>query len=254
MLIKPDWPAPAEVVAASTTRTGLPGFAGASEAAYARFNLGDHVGDRPEAVAANREALLRHFSDLKQLAWLEQVHGTQVQTLSECNPPLTEADAAITARRGLACVVMTADCLPVLFCDRQGHQVAAAHAGWRGLCEGVLVEAVRSFSSAPEDLLAWMGPAISARHFEVGSEVKAAFMSRFYCADHSVIERAFSASALGSGHCYADLYALARAQLASLGVGWIGGGEHCTFAEPEHFFSYRRDDICGRQASLIYLS
>ncbi len=252
-MIVPDWPAPANVVALATSRQGLPGFVGHSLAPYEHFNLGDHVGDQPHAVAMNRGALGQYCGDACALQWLQQVHGTQVHLVDEVTETPPEADAAITNTKGIACVVMTADCLPVLFCDREGRQVAAAHAGWRGLCGGVLVATVNAFSSPPQQLMAWLGPAISSAHFEVGAEVKDAFLQGFQFASNSEIEAAFSASLAYPSHYYADLYALARAQLLSLGVSWIGGGDYCTFAESERFYSYRRDGVCGRQASLIYI-
>ncbi|WP_317889743.1 peptidoglycan editing factor PgeF [Spongiibacter pelagi] len=252
-MIKPDWPAPANVVAMSTTRLGLPEFEGASQAPYAYFNLGDHVGDSPVAVAENRQALLQHCDNLQSLGWLNQVHGTVVHPLNEAISLPLDADASISSTPGMASVVMTADCLPVLFCDQAGRQVAAAHAGWRGLCDGVLLETVKAFAASPDHIMAWMGPAISSAHFEVGPDVLAQFLDHFEGVSKAQIQAAFSPSPSREAHYYADLYALARAQLSTLGLAWIGGGEYCTFADSGQFYSYRRDGVCGRQASLIYL-
>jgi hypothetical protein len=246
--LQPDWPAPANVRALSTSR-GLaqqPPFGG-SDGVYAGLNLGTHVGDKPEAVAANRQ-LLQQFCGLRyQPAWLNQIHGTTVVDLDSWQGGLTDADASVTTTEGLAAVVMTADCLPVLFCDKAGSRVAAAHAGWRGLCDGVLETTLEHFPE-PSAVLAWLGPAIGPLNFEVGSEVRAAFIA------HSAqAAEAFSPSA-NSGKYLADIYLLARQRLQAVGVTAIYGGEYCTVADPQRFFSYRRDGQTGRQASLIWLS
>ena len=251
-MILPDWPAPASVVALSTCRLEDDGQ---SKDAYCNFNLGQHVGDDPNAVEANRAQLRQHCKGLRDIAWLNQIHGTAIvpadAAVGQALP--VDADAAVSDSSGVACAIMTADCLPVLFCDRQGRQVAAAHAGWRGLCEGILAATVAAFDCPRNDLLAWMGPAISARHFEVGAEVLGAFLARWPARNHPAIQQAFSPHSTRSEKYFGDLYQLARIQLTDLGVGGVFGGERCTFAEPEHFFSFRRDGVTGRQASLIYL-
>lgn len=240
-VITPDWPAPARVRALSTIRLG-----GVSKGAYAELNLGDHVGDSPSAVASNRHRLVSRQGLPAMPGWLRQVHGTRVADLRSA-PPRPEADAAWTDRRHQVCAILTADCLPVLFCDTAGSVVAAAHAGWRGLVAGVLVETVRRLPVAASNLMAWLGPAISQPAFEVGKEVRAAFLAR-----DEVYSSGFIASA-NAGKYQADLYALARLQLLALGIGSVHGSDYCTYADPDRFFSYRRDGECGRMASLIWL-
>ena len=253
MWLTPDWPAPASVVALSTTRNGVVGFKGASSGAYASFNLGDHVADSPAAVAENRAQLLGSCAGLEAIGWLNQVHGTDVLSLAQAPIDVLTADASITDKAGLGCGVMTADCVPVLFCRSDGSQVAAAHAGWRGLCAGVLANTVNAFTCPASELLAWIGPAISHAHFEVGAEVYQAFRSGFSGPSPTEIDSAFTAVLTKPGHYHADLYALAKAQLSALGVGWVGGAQRCTFAEPAQFYSFRRDGVTGRQLSLIYI-
>lgn len=234
----PDWPAPANVRSLQTTRRG-----GVSIAPYDSLNLGDHVGDNPLAVARNRQRLNRLTPS--EPVWLEQVHGTQVVNadLASCRP---RGDAAVARHSGSVCVVMTADCLPVLLCDETGSVVGAAHAGWRGLCDGVIESTVAAMAVAPETLLAWLGPAISQPAFEVGSEVRAAFMT------HD--PQAASAFVPGEeGKWQADIYQLARHRLRALGINRIYGGSHCTYREPQQFFSYRRDGVTGRMGSFIWL-
>lgn len=237
-LIIPEWPAPANVRACVTTRAG-----GTSVGCYAGLNLGDHVGDDPQAVAENRLRLQQAINATP--AWLSQVHGVNVV---EADPAVVaEADGCWTATPGIACTAMTADCLPVLFCNRAGTRVAAAHAGWRGLANGVLEAAVQQLAVAPGEILAWLGPAIGPRNFEVGSEVRAAFM-----ATHPEADAAFVVGEQ-PGKFIADIYALARIRLASVGVTAVYGGGLCTVAD-ERFFSYRRENPTGRFASLVWLS
>lgn len=244
----PDWPAPANVRALSTSR-GLaqqPHFGG-SAGVYAGLNLGTHVGDNPEVVAANRQLLQQYCGLTQNPAWLNQVHGTKVLELDSWQGELSDADASVTAIEGLAAVVMTADCLPVLFCDKAGSRVAAAHAGWRGLCDGVLEATLKHFPE-PSAVLAWLGPAIGPLNFEVGSEVRAAFIA------HSAqAAEAFTPSSNPDKYL-ADIYLLARQRLQAAGVTAIYGGDYCTVADSKRFFSYRRDGQTGRQASLIWLS
>lgn len=234
----PDWPAPANVRAMQTLRTG-----GCSVKPWDSFNLGDHVGDDAGCVAANREALRRLLPG--EPFWLRQVHGIAAVDVNFC-PILPEADAAFSRQAGQVCAVMTADCLPVLFCDRAGSVVAAAHAGWRGLLAGVLEETIRSMAVPAADLLAWLGPAIGPLAFEVGDEVRAAFVAR-----NPEAAAAFAPHA--SGKWLADIYLLARQRLCAAGVCEISGGTRCTASEKDAFFSYRRDAVTGRMASLIWL-
>lgn len=237
-LLCPDWPAPANVRAVQTLRSG-----GCSPLPWDSFNLGDHVGDDPGRVAANR-ATLRALLPAEPL-WLTQVHGISVVDAGAASPA-READAAFARQPGKVCAVMTADCLPVLFCDRAGTIVAAAHAGWRGLASGVLEATVRAMAVRPGELLAWLGPAIGPQAFEVGDEVRAAFL-----AHDPEAARAFVPH--GVGKCLADIYLLARQRLQAAGVGSISGGDYCTVSDTDRFFSYRRDGVTGRQASLIWL-
>ncbi len=240
-LIRPDWPAPPWVHAGSTTRSG-----GVSTEAYACLNLGDHVGDAPRRVARNR-ALVRAALDLPAAPlWLTQVHGCAVAQ-SHSAVPGEVADAAITRRSAAVCAVLTADCLPLLICDRRGRAAAAVHAGWRGLAAGVIERTLEALGEVPTDLLVWLGPAIGPAAFAVGPEVRAAFLA----VDPGVA----SAFRPGAGDRWlADLYALARARLGQAGVTRVFGGGYCTWSDPERFFSFRRDGVTGRMASLIWLS
>ncbi|WP_407316971.1 peptidoglycan editing factor PgeF [Pseudomonas sp. nanlin1] len=236
-LLIPHWPAPDRVRACVTTRAG-----GVSAAPFDSLNLGDHVGDAAPAVAENRRRLADHFAI--RPAWLKQVHGVNV--VHATPGQVDEADASWTSTPGVACTVMTADCLPALFCDRAGTRVAAAHAGWRGLAAGVLEATAASLAVPGEDVLVWLGPAIGPRNFEVGSEVRDAFT-----ATHPQTAQAFVPGA-SPGKFIADIYALARLRLAAVGVTAVYGGGLCTVADPQ-FFSYRRAPVTGRFASLVWL-
>ena len=238
--ISPDWPAPTNVRAFSTTRVG-----GVSRGSYASFNLGDHVGDDSEAVARNRELLREALALPAEPVWLRQVHGTRVIDAAQGDTH-GEADGAWSAQPGVVCAVLTADCLPVLLCDRTGTRVAALHAGWRGLAAGVIEQGVRALGGAPDELLAWLGPAIGPRAFEVGPEVRTTFVQQ-----DATAARAFTAS--HDGRYFADLYALACLRLSALGVTRITGGGFCTLTDRDRFFSFRRDGSCGRMATLIWL-
>ncbi|HQT71691.1 MAG TPA: peptidoglycan editing factor PgeF [Thiobacillus sp.] len=220
-----------------TTREG-----GVSYAPWASFNLGDHVGDDLAHVAANRARLRQGLPS--EPGWLKQVHSASVV---ETGAGVPQADASITRQAGTVSVVLTADCLPVLFCDRAGSVVAAAHAGWRGLADGVLEATVAAMKVPPADILAWMGAAIGPQTFEVGDEVRQVFV-----AQHPQAAAAFVAHA--SGKWLADIYLLARIRLQGIGVQAIYGGGNCTFTDSERFFSYRRDGVTGRMASLIWLA
>ncbi len=241
--IVPDWPAPAVVGALMTTRAG-----GNSRAPYDCLNLGTHVGDDPGAVARNR-AVLRAALPAEP-CWLMQVHGARVARLDH-DYQGEDADAAVTRTRGRVCAVMIADCLPVLLCDRDGAAVGAAHAGWRGLSAGVLEATLDAMACEPPRVLAWLGPAIGPRAFEVGAEVRAAFLSA-----HAQDECCFRAKASGpSGELkwWADLPELARRRLRRKGVQAVFGGHDCTVEDPSRFFSHRRDGRSGRHAALIWL-
>ncbi|MDI5983520.1 peptidoglycan editing factor PgeF [Halomonas sp. M4R5S39] len=240
-LILPDWPAPATVGAFVTTRE-----TGPSQDDFAAFNPAGHVGDNEAHVALCRRLLQKELKDERPLLWLNQVHGARVQQHYSAEPP--EADAAVAIDQGHACVVLTADCLPVFFCDRRGQRVGVAHAGWRGLAGGVLEASVAALGVPPEEVLAWLGPAISNAQFEVGPEVQRAFVGV-----HPETVEAFEPSPYRLGHYMADLYKLARLRLERLGVSHISGGHFCTACEPR-FYSHRRDDgKTGRMASVIWL-
>jgi len=242
-VITPDWPAPANVKALQTTRGG-----GFSQPPYDSLNFGDHVGDDAMAVAKNRQSLRLPSEPV----WLEQVHGIEVVLAEQaaCRP---KADATVSFHPGAVCAVMTADCLPVLLCDQAGTVVAAVHAGWRGLAEGVIEAAVFKMQVAPDSLMAWLGPAIGPQAFEVGDDVKHAFM-----AHDAAAERAFtpvaSKSSSDARKYLADIYLLARQRLNALGISHIYGGGLCTYRDSERFFSFRRDDKTGRMATLIWMA
>ncbi|CNH18361.1 inner membrane protein [Yersinia massiliensis] len=239
-LILPNWPMPAGVKACSTTRHG-----GISTPPYDSLNLGTHVGDVTTSVIANRQRLVALASLPQMPVWLEQVHGTRVLHLDGEVTLDVQADAVYSRVAGQVCAVMTADCLPVLFCSVKGDEVAAAHAGWRGLCAGVLEQTLAQFNAAPASIMAWLGPAIGPQQFEVGEDVKQAF---------SDIDTQVASAFIPSGPKYlADIYSLARMRLQAAGVHAIYGGDHCTVTEKQQFFSYRRDGITGRMASLVWL-
>jgi polyphenol oxidase len=246
-LLELDWQLPPGVRAACTTRLG-----GVSEPPWDSFNLAMHVGDAAEHVATNREQLRELLSLSSEPAWLSQVHGVEVANLDDASASATPitADASITSRAGPACVVMVADCLPVLFCSKDGSRVGAAHAGWRGLAAGVLEQTIAAMGVPGEELRAWLGPAISREHFEVGAEVGAAFSD----ADPG---SALCFFANDRGRWQADLIELAKRRLAAAGVTDVSGGKWCTFAQSNRFFSHRRDGHAndghtGRFAALIW--
>ncbi|MDX8386064.1 MAG: peptidoglycan editing factor PgeF [Gallionella sp.] len=236
--IKPDWPAPKHVRALQTTRQG-----GISKAPYDTFNLGLHVGDDP--VRVNRNRMMLSSVMQSEPVWLEQVHGTIVANadMASCH---VQADACIARQRGSVCVVMTADCLPVLLCDTQGSVVGAAHAGWKGLAAGVIEATVEAMDAVPQNLMAWLGPAINQQAFEVGDDVRDAFISV-----HSQTSSAFVSGQ--HGKWLADIYALARLRLNELGITEVYGGGDCTFSESDKYFSYRRDGVTGRMGTFIWL-
>ncbi|HEV3179580.1 MAG TPA: peptidoglycan editing factor PgeF [Steroidobacteraceae bacterium] len=262
-ILVPQWPAPHAVHAAFTLRDG-----GVSTGPYKSLNLGAHVGDADAAVAENRRRVAAHLNLPAEPAWIEQVHSIGVldpdaatdatthattPATAAASPPALPlshsppcADASIARRAGRVCVVQVADCLPVLFAARDAAAVAAAHAGWRGLAAGVLEATVAQLGIDPAQLIAWLGPAIGAEHFEVGGEVRELFMTHDRAA-----AAAFAANARGRWQC--DLGKLARQRLTALGVGAVYGGGWCTFSDPLRFFSHRRDGRCGRMAALVWL-
>jgi YfiH family protein len=235
------------VCALATTRQG-----GRSAAPFATFNLGDHVGDEGSAVAANRQLLADVLPLGASVSWLSQVHGTTVVEAGQAGP-LPLADAQWSRTKGIACAVMTADCLPVLLCSVAGDVVAAAHAGWRGLLAGVLEATVAAMDTQPSNVLAWLGPAIGPAAFEVGEEVRAGFLSSATAFDTATVAACFVPVPKRPRHYLADLCALARIRLQGVGVTSVFGGNWCTHSDSERFFSYRRDGQTGRMASLILL-
>lgn len=237
--IVPDWPAPAWVKSVSTTRTG-----GVSTGAYASLNLAAHVGDTPQHVAGNRARLRTALALPAEPLWLSQIHGRGV-VAAESAVADAEGDAAVSRTAGRVCAVLTADCLPVLLCDRAGACVGAAHAGWRGLAGGVIEATVAALGVPADSLIAWLGPAIGPRAFEVGDEVRAAFIA------HDA--GAAAAFQPHGGRWHADIYRLARQRLAALGVAEVYGGGRCTYTEAARFYSYRRDGATGRMATLIWM-
>lgn len=245
---QPDWLAPANVKAVVSTRLG-----GCSEAPFASNNMALHVGDDPQRVARNRARLSEQLGLSRDPQWLEQVHGIKVVE-AQADGLVRTADGCITRERGLACTVMTADCLSVLLCDQAGTQVAAVHAGWRGLAGGIVREALAQFICAPHEVLVFLGPAISQPHFEVGVEVLEGFFDTALTPGHcEAMAAAFRPSLSAPMKFHADLYALARAELNALGVTQIFGGDACSFADRTRFYSYRRDGQTGRMVSAIWL-
>ena len=257
-LILPDWPAPANVRAAVTTRVG-----GVSHSPYDSFNLATHVGDDSTAVRENRARLRTALALPAEPLWLKQVHGVAVVDAAQDGTE-PEADGAFVTQPGAVCAVLTADCLPVLLCNREGTKVAALHAGWRGLAGGVIEAGVKAMGIPGNELLAWLGPAIGPESFEVGPEVRTAFMrppgmaevrktqEQFFRQHDAQAAQAFRGAS--EGKYLADIYQLARLRLQHLGVTAVYGGGFCTVTERARFFSYRRDGVTGRMASLIWLT
>lgn len=244
--ICPKWPAPSQVHACVTTRHG-----GYSQIPYHELNLADHVGDDPTIVEANRTLLRQTLNLPSEPIWLRQVHSTQVVEAGDKNRGCS-ADAVYSRESGQVCAVLTADCLPLLFCDKAGTQVAATHAGWRGLAQGVLENTLQLFDKPPQDILVWLGPAIGPQAYEVGDEVREAFLNAAPSGRQSAISQAFVSTQ--PNHWLVDLYQLAKQRLAHQGVTAVYGGNHCTYTEQELFYSYRRNKVTGRMASLIWLS
>jgi YfiH family protein len=235
-----EWPARETIGALTTTRRG-----GHSRGPYGGFNLALHVGDDPEAVLANRGALVSRLGLTRSPRWLDQVHGSRVIDAADAGAD-PEADGASTSVPGVGCAVLTADCLPILLCDRAGTRIAALHCGWRGLAKGVIAAGIAALCHPPDRLLAWLGPAIGAGRYEVDGMVRDAFTG-----SSADLARAFSPSR--AGHWHLDLYRAARLSLGMLGVRAVYGGGYCTYGEPDRFFSHRRDGVTGRMASLIWI-
>jgi YfiH family protein len=242
--IKPTWPAPKNIHAFSTTRNK-----GNSLHPYASFNLAKHVGDSASHVQLNRQLLRDELNLPSEPIWLEQVHSTHVIQAEEAQEQgyLPQADASIASSPNIVCTIMVADCLPILICDRQGTMVSAVHAGWRGLANGIIESTIDRIKKSPEELLVWLGPAIGPSVYEVSEDVLESFISQ----DQLAIE-AFKSKP--NKKWLANLYLLARMRLNNLGITSIYGGDYCTFSDQQNFFSFRRDGITGRMASLIWLS
>jgi YfiH family protein len=240
--IYPDWPAPAHVKAVTTTRHG-----GFSVGPYATFNLSNLVGDEPGSVRRNRALLRDALSLPSDPLWLTQVHGSRVIDAFDAGPG-EEADGCVTGTAGVVCAVLTADCLPILLCDRRSTRIGVLHAGWRGLAAGIVEEGLRRIQVPSANLLAWLGPAIGPSAYEVGDDVRRAFLAQ----DKDMAE-SFTAVPNRPGHWLADLYDIARRRLRAQGVHAVHGGLRCTLRERNLFYSHRRDGTCGRMASLIWL-
>jgi len=241
--LEADWPAPPGVRAVTSLRSGE----GVSLAPYDRLNLGMNCGDDPAAVLENRRRLAGWLQLPSQPFWLRQVHGVGVVRVGAGGPlPEPEADAAVTSGRGVVLAILTADCLPVVFAARDGSEIGAAHAGWRGLAAGVLEATVAALRTPPGELVAWLGPAAGPRDYEIGEEVRAAFVGPDPGAAGAFV-------ATRPGHWRVDLYALARRRLATIGLAEVHGGGLCTIADPARFYSHRRDGRSGRLATLAWL-
>lgn len=253
--ITPNWPAPVNVHALQTNRGAASSDAkktGFSFSPYNSFNLGDHVKDNPIHVAQNRQLLSQFLPS--EPVWLNQTHSTNIVNAANTNC-VPDADASFSTKKNAVCVVMTADCLPVLLCDKAGTIVVAVHAGWRGLCDGALEasidEASRAAQIKPNDLMAWLGPAIGPNAFKVGAEVRAQFIAK-----DAKAEVAFKPNGDNQEQdkWLCDIYQIATQRLNNVGVTQIYGGDRCTFTEKENFYSYRRDGATGRMATMIWLS
>ncbi len=231
----PDWPAPTNIRAGTSLRHG-----GVSLPPYASLNLGDHVGDDPAAVAENRQRLKLPSEPV----WLEQTHSPRIINAAHCTDGQNKADGSYSTQANIICAVLTADCLPLLICNKQGTQVAAVHAGWRGLASGIIEATLKKFTDDCSELLIWLGPAIGPDNYEVGNDLRQIFMAHDPAAN-----AAFTAQ---KETWHMDIYHLARQRLQTLGITAIYGGNHCCYREQEQFYSYRRDGITGRMASLIW--
>lgn len=238
--IIPDWPAPKAIKALSTTRLG-----GVSSAPYDALNLATHVGDDPLAVSTNRRILTEQAHLPEPPRWLNQIHGTNVINSRDWQLD-SDADASYSLDSNHVCTVMTADCLPVLICDKQASFVAAVHAGWRGLADGIIEKTISYYQANSSDLMIWLGPAIGPNHFEVGKDVYSIFTHQSQNAKSAFVQT-------DETHYLADIYQLARLRIQQIGIDAIYGGDSCTVTDPTHFYSYRRDHVCGRMASMIWI-
>ncbi len=237
-----QWNCPANVKACTTLRHG-----GVSKGIYRSLNLGAHVGDDAEAVLQNRKRLKKFLNLPNDPLWLKQIHGIRVVEATHAYAG-DEADGAITDAPGVVCAIMTADCLPLFLCDQAGSKVCVLHVGWRGLAAGIVEQGVKKMGVGPEQSLAWMGPAIGPDQFEIGGDVRERLSAKNNGAEH-----AFKPSGR-PGHWLADLYGLTRMSLKAAGVRSIGQSKACTKSDAGSFFSHRRDGVCGRMASLIWLA
>lgn len=235
--LQPDWPAPNNIHALTTLRSG-----GLSSGAFSSLNPALHVGDDERLVRGNRQLIKEMLALPSEPVWLEQIHSNRV-VAAEGGLSLQQADASHTGLPGVVCAVMTADCLPLLLCDVEGRQVAAIHAGWRGLLAGIIGNTVACMQS--RELLVWLGPAIGPESFEVGDDVRAAFLEK-----SNKFSSAFKEQ--GNGKWLADIYQMARIELRALGINKVFGGNFCTVTEQDLFYSYRRDKVTGRMATLIW--
>lgn len=239
-----EWPAPSNIRATTTLRTG-----GHSKGPFSSFNLGYHVNDDPQSVRYNHEKLIRELDLLTPPYWLNQIHGThavQIEPTLPTNTTLT-ADASFTQHPNLVCAIMTADCVPILLCNKKGTLVAAIHAGWKGLLGDIIAKTINSLPCSPNDLMAWIGPAIGPDHFEINETIYNSFIQK-----NSVLKEAFFQPT--PQQWYADLFTLTRLILNQNQIKEIFGGHWCTYREHDLFFSHRRDGgITGRMATLIWL-
>ena len=235
--ITPDWPAPAHIRAATTLRTG-----GVSQAEFSSLNPADHVTDLPHHVLENRQRITNMLALPADPVWLRQTHSVLVVCADQVTAS-PEADASYTSKNNIVCTVLTADCLPILLCDRQGTMIAAIHGGWRGLLNGIIENTVLKMPNT--ELYAWLGPAIGAQCFEVGNDVRNAFTNK-----SAQFASAFTKQT--EDKYLADIYQIARILLNKAGVKQIYGGQYCTVTDKDHFFSYRRDGQTGRMATMIW--
>ncbi|MDD9889450.1 MAG: peptidoglycan editing factor PgeF [Gammaproteobacteria bacterium] len=246
-VLSADWPAPKNIHAFVTTRNG-----GISEGAYGTFNLANHVGDAPLAVAGNRDLLREALPARIFFQWMDQVHGSDVKTIASAGTVIT-ADGLVTQESAIACCVLTADCLPILLTNQSGTEIAAVHGGWRGLRAGILHSVIDSMRSKPDEIMAWLGPAIGPCHYQVGLEIREAFLKESAEDEAESVSRCFSQSD-DPEKLQFDLYALARFRLGRLGVSSLYGGSFCTHCDEKKFYSFRRDGVTGRMASIIFMA
>jgi YfiH family protein len=240
--IKPNWPALPHVKACTTTRSA-PGF---SQTPFQHFNIADHTGDESENVEKNRVLLHKDLNLPEEIIWLNQVHGTHAVAIDH-QTQTPEADACFTQKTNKVCAVMTGDCLPLLVCNQDGTEIAAIHAGWRGLLAGVIENTLQHLQSKPESLMVWLGPAIGPNHFEINDQIRSDFLAKNPKFTSGFIAR-------DPNRWFADLFVLARITLMNQGVTAVYGGDYCTYSDAENFYSYRRDGgVTGRMASLIWL-